>query len=478
MKFDLPKLIFLAIIFFSISSCVSLNQRSMVSKNNSKLLTKDIIWGINGHPVTSKDYMKTSIDDQFLMLQQHQLNYYRFDVRLDLDGNVTWYKDEFEELFSKSIDYDIHLMPVILINLFFDDYTISEQEAYRRGKNQMLNFVKKYGHRIKVYNLGNEQDLRLIKPNKTGQLMSDYDLDKFEIVAAYFKGMIDGIKQVDPTAKTLINSSNNVYFGFYELLNEYQIDYDILGFHWYSYTYGSEKILRDALRTLSAQFDKPIWITEINRKHGSYRDFEQRTPHLINSYLEAISSIPKVQALFIYELIDQPSLRGTNKEFEQSEYGIFRWKNSTQLEPKAISNLLKMSIEENKNGYENYVNSIFLKIIGEEPSESELNYWVKKFNESNSIEYFINLFFLENQISPHQIQISKNDGADSIESAYFHFLNRAPTPKEKKIWERRMRKSKNSFELNRTLLMSEEFWEQSMKKGYQRNTQFILSELK
>src|SRR5690625_2461866 len=142
MKFDLPKLIYLAIIFFSISSCVSLNQRSMVSKNNSKLLTKDIIWGINGHPVTSKDYMKTSIDDQFLMLQQHQLNYYRFDVRLDLDGNVTWYKDEFEELFSKSIDYDIHLMPVILINLFFYIYTISVQVAYHSGQIHMIYIIK------------------------------------------------------------------------------------------------------------------------------------------------------------------------------------------------------------------------------------------------------------------------------------------------------------------------------------------------
>ncbi|HUH34619.1 MAG TPA: glycosyl hydrolase 53 family protein [Moheibacter sp.] len=464
------------------------SQKSINKKTNDVLDTaEEFIWGINGHPVTSKDYMSVSIDDQLLLLQQYQMSDYRFDVRLDPEGNVTWYKSEFNELLRKSEEYQIELLPVILFNLFLDDYQISEAEAYRRGEIQMKGFVSKYGKNFKVYNLGNEQDLRILKEGRTGESPSDYDLEKFKIVAAYFKGMISGIKQVDPKAKTLINSSNSLYFGYFQLLEDYQVDYDILGYHWYSLTDGSDKIMKEALVSLTRQFIKPIWITEINRRHGSFKDYNNSQSHLIGSYLHSIRLIPEIQALFIYELLDQPSLAGENLDFEQSQYGLYQLEGGGILSKKKIrskqfAELLKIDIEEAKNSSQNYVYSISQKLLEKTPSGNELLYWTSKIKNTRSIEYFLDVFLKEHglsltnknlqNLSRDERKLAVNEKTNLV---YQKYLSRLPTVNEIKFWERKLSKKSIRMNIIKTLLLSEEFWENAMRSGYERNAGFKLN---
>ncbi|MBA5629201.1 glycosyl hydrolase 53 family protein [Moheibacter lacus] len=451
----------------------------MKEKSNILNPNEPIIWGINGHPVTSKDYLKISIDQQLQILQQHQISYYRFDVRLDLEGNVVWYENEFEELLKKSQSYQIELMPVILINLFFDDYQITEEEAFLRGQRQMKGFVSKYGQNIDVYALGNEQDLRLLKNDSTGLYPSDYEVDKFKIVAAYFKGMISGIKQVNPNSKTIINSSNGLYFGYYQLLEDYQIDYDIIGYQWYSFSYGSEKIFADAIMDLYSQFKKPIWVTEINRTHGSLEDDNNDQSYLMDSFMRTLNLIPEIKAFFIYELFDEPSLKGLHKEFEQSQYGIFKWNGSNKIEPKPVSDVVKLNIEEKKNGSENYVFSVFQKLLLKEPSKDELDFWSKQFESANSMESFLELFLSEQQVYFEKV-LSLNRSAKErkeisgvkTDQVYEQYLNRLPNPVEKRFWVSKLSTKSPIFDIHRTILLSEEFWVNAMRNGYERNSGF------
>ncbi len=487
MRIKLFRLIIVFVGSILFTNCVSFQvniPKSIDEKTNDVLqVSEDFIWGVNGHPVTSKDYLNASIDQQLSLLQQFQMNYYRFDIRLDSQGNVILYEKEFDELLLKAEKHNIDLMPVVLINLFLDDYRISEAEAFRRGETQMKGFVSKYGKNIKVYNLGNEQDLRLILDHRTGENTSDYDLEKFKIVASYFKGMISGIKQINPNAKTLINSSNNLHFGYLRLLENYQVNYDILGFHWYSFTRGSEKILKNSLNLLSQEFNHPIWITEINRRDGSYMDFENNQPNLINSYISVIKTNPKVKAFFIYELFDEPSLYGLNKLFEQSEYGLYKMEirshNLQKFISKPVSNQIKYNIEESKNGLFNYLQSLYQYLMLPQPSDDELNYWKTQFNKSDTTEVFLESFLIENQIyfKPQDFQeVSKENRNDEIvqfiSQTYEHYLNRLPTDKEVKLWRRKLPNKKNRISINKVILLSQEFWENAMKTGYERNTGF------
>src|SRR5690554_4988061 len=53
-------------------------------------ITEDFIWGINGHPLTSyPDYTNKTIDEQILLLKEHQFSYYRIDVETYANGQVS-----------------------------------------------------------------------------------------------------------------------------------------------------------------------------------------------------------------------------------------------------------------------------------------------------------------------------------------------------------------------------------------------------
>ena len=440
----------------------------------------DFIWGINGHPVVDKEYVESSLEQQLSFLTEHQFSIYRFDVNLNDEGLLFDNKVErFDSLLEMANKKNIQVFPVLkFYGSFLKQDTLTEQEIYQKAKRQGKNFAKKDSSRIRYYAIENELDLKTIAPNARGTSSKDYSVGNPEMVIASLKGMIDGIKGVSPEAQTIINYGGWYNWSFIDFLLENDVDFDILGCHWYSENgrrlFQLENHNINVLNELK-RFNKPIWITEINKGNGSKYHTESEQAEMMNLFIDDLYKYPHVKAFFVYELYDMPYLRTQEwTNYEASDYGIIGWKSDppvySEYYYKPVSNVLKFRIEQAKNGIENYVISLYKDLIQQTPTDALVNHWVNEFKDQPNVETWIEMF-LEHEKPTWTFFAKKNNSEEEkeeyIQSVYTRLLKRNPTIKEMKFWKKYI-KNKDSLDVYKILLSSEEYWNQSIWDGYKR----------
>lgn len=483
----LPKILLLFSFMFLVG-CAGFNklseaERKSVRKAPSRPieLPEDFIWGINGHPITNHDYAVGSIQHQIDLLKEHQLEYYRVDITTFDDGTVNNNPAKFDELLKLSKKEGIKILPIIKIDRQLADYSHTTEQAYTLGKKQAFGFASKYGSYFEYYELGNEQENKVILKDRNGTSTSHYDENRFKVLVWYFKGMVDGIKEAYPDAKIMI-TGGWLHWGYFELLEQENFDYDVISWHWYSNMgsmykakYGGGNVM-DSLKT---KFNKPIWITEINKKDGSRDGSYQEQAYWVEYYMEELDRQRDIKAFILYELYDEPYLYDKSWAGPgEASYGIVSFKTSPK-EPnniayKPVSNTLKFKIEEIKHGYEDYVYMVYKDITGEYPDTYTLNTLTKELKKHNSKETIIEQLLLDNQSRFQRIDgATEKEVISKVESSYIALLKRAPQTNELNYWNKRL-KRKNQ-DIDKTLLLSEEYWENAIWKGYERRTGYTKS---
>jgi hypothetical protein len=277
------------------------------------------IWGVNGHPLTQPDYSK-NLDEQINAIKDLKLNSYRFDVILNQDGYA---KNEpaFLNLLNSLKKNDILPLPAVMQTGLGSG---GPDLIYQKGVEQGKNFGTRYGDYLSVLEVNNEGDNKIRlrnKPNDDGR-SGDYDATKAQRFIAEIKGFIDGIKSVKPSIKITLSVSFTHYY-YLQLLQDNNVNYDIIGCHWYS-NMGDITNLKppfgNVLTSISQKFNKPIWITEFNRFKGtSSVDFASQNDY-ITTNIKKITAQGIVKAIYIYELFDQPSL--ANRFPAEAHYGL------------------------------------------------------------------------------------------------------------------------------------------------------------
>ena len=227
--------------------------------------------------------------------------------------------------------------------------TILNTQVWIKSYNDALevgqNFAINRGNYFNHYNIGNEIAHRIINEivhvNNTnnenngvyfyrevggplrsggGEMIDFFDTDAHTrrtiSTCAYVKGLIDGIGQNDSDAKFIINDTRT-HFGYLKLLNLMDVNYDILGWNWYSafgpiqntisnitnYGIPAGTNVYSKLNEISSF--KPIWLTEINRTCGSLggNGIEAQKDTLRNQMIRNFQ-LPNIKAYFVYELLD------------------------------------------------------------------------------------------------------------------------------------------------------------------------------
>ncbi|MFA7444437.1 MAG: glycosyl hydrolase [Flavobacteriaceae bacterium] len=471
------KTIFKSILILSVSivlsSCGGMRFSSIAEasfEQNKRMASnkKDFVWGVNGNPLNNVDYTRSgSIDRELNFIEEHQFTFYRIGIRTDLEGNVLLSSQRFSELLKKASERGIEILPVFLINTHFDEYKISEEEAFRRGKSQMRGFAQKYGQYINYYYLGNEQEIRFINPGSDGKYTTDYDLNKFKIVAAYLKGMHEGVKEIDPTAKAIINSAGWLHFGYYELLKQAEVPYDIMGYHWYSKTdtYRSDFGHGRITDILYERYQKPIWLTEVNHTRGSHDNSEYEQAIMMKRLIDELYNQNYIEGFFVYELYDQPSLKDQAWAGDkEAHFGIIEWKNAppdySEYEYKPVSNVLRYEIEKFNHANEDYTYALLSELSDNSPEKNEVMYWTNRLDDHKNPKQLIEDLYKEYIIANNE---------STIAETYQKLLNRNPTKGEEKYWKRKLRKQ-NQPNPKKTILLSEEFKEKAIWNGYERRT--------
>src|SRR5690606_18795000 len=232
-------LVLVLMFFTGCSYSPAISDRSLYRQTELPVdVSEGFIWGINGHPIEDRDYVPSPLSTQLSLLKEHQMTYYRIDVNTTVNGklkSIDNRESRFQELLEEAEKLNIKILPVLkFYRDHFENKIFNEKEAYETGKHQALIFANTYKDYFDYYAIGNELDIRTQLPDTEGMLKIDFEYENVKFISSYFKGMIDGIREVDPTAKTIINTAGDGRWGYLELLEEFNVNYDILGYHWYS----------------------------------------------------------------------------------------------------------------------------------------------------------------------------------------------------------------------------------------------------
>jgi arabinogalactan endo-1,4-beta-galactosidase len=130
---------------------------------------------------------------------------------------------------------------------------------------------------LTTFELNNELDnqcIQLVNGNAPdGSLPSQFNETKYSYYRAMLRGLIAGVKRASPAATTIVNTGGWLHYGWYSRLVADQVDFDIIGYHWYSGmgdfndtgTHGGHTNVLQEL----GRYKKKIWITEMNHQGGS-----------------------------------------------------------------------------------------------------------------------------------------------------------------------------------------------------------------
>ena len=394
-----------------------------------------------------------------------------------------------------------------------DVWTIYYDLAFLTGKN----FATKYGDRINYYNIGNEIAYRILKyyphPKNPIQNPTPYeselfflenflgeDMEDFFTIeehakrtvasAAYVSGMIDGIKSVDEHAKCVVNDGK-VNFGYFKFLEILNVNYDIIGWNWYDSNFSVPNWNYDGLNayeqisTLSN--NKPIWITETNNFAGSLNyqkdqsksNAESLQAKTLKDRLEVFYHLPNIQAILVYELIDQEPKEET---YWENAYGLLSAPFPTKeyAQPKPAFDTYRFTIEELQYGNEDFAIAVIQDLFRQEmiDSVSEKTYmeWVNSTDKESTLKKLIlssdlmDIEFPEGKISKEQIN-------EMTTAQFQRFLKRTPLKRELRFWQRQLKRNPDLTQMTLEIMLSEEYWENAVWAGYEKRTGFMRPQL-
>lgn len=289
-------------------------------------------WGINGHPLTQEGYWQVPLNEQLDLVKQSGAKWYRISFGAKAFRANT---ARFDELLEGAEKRGLKLLPVLMPSGLGENKPLDQirEESLAFGKEM----AARYKGRITHWELGNELDnFSMIKKGETtpsgkvwkwdgapdGSSPDDYETSRYERCREFFKSIQQGLKEADPNALTMVDTSGWLHYGFIERLKQDgAANFDILAWHWYSEmgnisSVSDKKI--DVLALLKERYRKPIWFTEINRRDGSKGGKEAEQAQYISTAIAKLASTEGIDAIFLYELLDEPYFG----ESGESHYGL------------------------------------------------------------------------------------------------------------------------------------------------------------
>lgn len=279
------------------------------------------IWGVTMRPHALGNYTSASWLEQVKLAKDLGVNYIRIGWQYD-----AWRKgkpDQFgfhDEIFQTIQDNGLSVYVVFEGN----PDVLEVNDPYYDGYNNAFQIASHYKGKVKYYQMLNEVGSVPLKEGKSGENESDYDEAKYQKVKEWLKGASAGIKKADPNAYRVI-SCQWLQTGFISRLEKDKIDYDIIGWDWFSdMGLMSEKKLTDGTLLIDKliSFNKPVILAEINQRpegEGGQKGMpEQKQADFIEKTAEWAYSGGQIKGFIVLELMD---VVNTGKDFTDY-YGL------------------------------------------------------------------------------------------------------------------------------------------------------------
>jgi hypothetical protein len=442
-------------------------------------VSPDFIWGINGHPLTQTNYNNNvigtpaqSLRYQFLLARELGTTYYRIDLNVDDNGVLKqstapdWIKGA--DLFNEAPGSGITLLPVLNAGIkHVLNNGSSPSVAYNYGLSVWTNFIRTYKCHINstnnVYELDNEIEGYALNHDSLGNYAagrekSDYDPAKMQVLGKYLLGGVQAIHTEDPGSRVIINISNGTHYGFFKwLIEDFNVPFDILGFHYYDGLEGLEAAIVD-VSAVDTVLTRPIWITEVNEDLDDYTknnpNYESIQSEYITTAISKLSNKPRVQAFFLYELFESEQ----HKDSHFRECGTIRlpnyvaFDNHTQVKKQGFYNY-KFKVEETKRGFEDFIFGIYLYCNKRVADPSGLTYWSQRLKASRNPQQIINEF------------LPLESFGRFVDDQYLYLFGRAADPSGHTYWENQLINGMTREALIREFCKSDDFFI-GLNEGY------------
>ncbi|WP_295960661.1 hypothetical protein [uncultured Xanthomonas sp.] len=266
-----------------------------------------IVYGVNGHDGRPA-YPLSQSEAVFRLLDQRNLRSYRFDVD---PRNF----DVLDRLVQLSRQYNIALRPMV--------YPMSREIGYA--------LARRYANDIKVWEIGNEQDLdRAAAPARIAAMTTMYRGMKQasdELGAGLqFTINITACNSDDHSASARCPGDRNGSLWFLDQAKAAGFDFDRISFHYYAF-HGERGYWMDLylgqLRAAAQKYGTKVYVNELNcaeiytgntdgGHHGDgacYDSVADLLQTLRNDYADVVAEIN------LYELLDQPDQQGAEAHF-------------------------------------------------------------------------------------------------------------------------------------------------------------------
>lgn len=295
------------------------------------------IWGIQGHPGNQAAYAVsgTGLSQQLDYIESLDASHYRIDVAPDAMGRVD---PAFGGIVDAAASRGIEILPVLVAH---PDWNASASSNYRRGYAMGYDFALRYRGRFTHVEAGNELDIPVLRFSvdssaspprvhyQEGSSLTHYVDTLLSKATSFLGGMTDGIHRGAPGTKVIIDAGWRRY-GFFEALHREGVAFDVYGYHWYS---EMGDFAAEVLPHLPDP-DKAIWITEAGRRNaGKAYNNPIEQAGWIAEFARQVSAIPRVRALFVYELYEE---RAFGKTEGESYYGLVGCSDPTCTGPRTL----------------------------------------------------------------------------------------------------------------------------------------------
>ncbi|MDR5753468.1 MULTISPECIES: glycosyl hydrolase [unclassified Caballeronia] len=278
-----------------------------------------LFYGINGHMAYGTGIYKTlGPAAQLAMLKDLGVTNYRADVASD--GMAQVIADALRGPFANS---GVSILPVLNPLSCGWSPNASESASYTLGYNLAVGCTKVLKGLVKFIECGNELDVAL-KISGNGSNFNNWSPTMWPSFRGVIRGMIDGVKAIDPTINCGVNVGIPMAYGALQMLwrgitpngttaglaNAAAVRWDFTTYHWY---HSSGDILcgwnnnacQDVLQVLKDSFGKPIWLTEWGWTGGV--DSGQAAADYVTKTLTEYRSIKdkyNIQSVMMYCLVD------------------------------------------------------------------------------------------------------------------------------------------------------------------------------
>jgi hypothetical protein len=290
--------------------------RTVVKPSNTSLF-----YGINGHMAWGSGvYFNMTPEQQLAILKDLGVTMYRCDTADS--GMSTTLANALRGCFAGS---GVGIMPVLNPRSANWDPKGTEAAAYQLGYAFAVRCTQPLKGLVTHIECGNELDTVGLKIAGDGSQTSDWSPAEWPSFRGVIRGMIDGVKAVDPTIKCGVNVGIPMAYRALQMLwngitpdgtatgvtGAPSIRWDYTTYHWYRSSgkiecAGRNNACINILQVLKDSFNVPIWLTEWGWSGASDSQSVQSvyTQDAMTQYYAAKDKY-NLECIMMYAVIDQ-----------------------------------------------------------------------------------------------------------------------------------------------------------------------------